>query len=96
MAREDNLKKRKPFTKNDPRINREGRPKKLPALDVIIAEVLGSDSDTDSPAKAIIQALHKRAVKGDVRAAELLLERAYGKTKQQIEVTNKKIKVTRT
>ncbi len=34
----------------------------------------------------ILQALLAKAKKGDVRAAELLLERAYGKTKQPVEM----------
>lgn len=65
--------------------NPAGKPKKLPAIDDLLSEVLGDDGSGKSEARAIIEALHKRAKKGDVRAAELLLERAYGKPKQPIE-----------
>lgn len=63
-----------------------GRPKKLPAIDVLMAEVLGSIDDKKSEAQAIIEALVKRALKGDVRAAEVLLDRGYGKAKQTTEL----------
>jgi hypothetical protein len=65
--------------------NPKGRAKKLPALDDLLSEVLGEDGEGESAAKEIIKALHRRAIKGDVRAAEVLLERAYGKVKQDIE-----------
>lgn len=65
--------------------NPKGQPKKLPALNELLSDVLGDDGSGKSAARAIINALHKRAIKGDVRAAEILLERAYGKVKQDIE-----------
>lgn len=64
--------------------NLKGRPKKLPAIDDLLAEVLGEE-DGNSTAKIILESMVKQAKKGDVRAAELLLERAYGKPKQPIE-----------
>src|SRR5690606_3221132 len=79
----DNL---KPFKKGDERINRAGRPKKLPALDTLLADVLGEEKDGKSAAQAILMALRSKAAKGDVRAAEVLLDRAYGKVKQPINV----------
>lgn len=66
--------------------NPKGRPKKLPELDKLLSEILGSEDETKSEAELIIRALVTRAKKGDVRAAELLLERAYGKVKQGISV----------
>lgn len=81
----DNLKKAKPFVKNDPRINKEGRPKKLPHLEELLANVLGEEKDGKTAAEAILMALRLKATKGDVRAAEVLLERAFGKVKQPIE-----------
>lgn len=66
--------------------NPNGRPKKLPAIDTLMAEVLGSIDDKKSEAQAIIEALAKRAIKGDVRAAEVLLDRGYGKAKQTTEI----------
>jgi hypothetical protein len=62
--------------------NPNGRPKKLPELDHLLAEVLGEESGDE--AKAILQALLTKAKKGDVRAAEVLFDRAYGKAKQDV------------
>jgi len=76
--------KGKGFDKHPEHINRKGAPKKLPALDVLIAEVLGTDGKTISDAEKILRALVVKALKGDVRAAELLLDRGYGKILQKI------------
>lgn len=75
--------------------NPHGRPKKIPAIDILLAEVLGEGASGETGAKQILDALHKRAKKGDVRAAELLLDRAYGKARQPIEhsITEKQIMV---
>lgn len=76
----------KPFKEGkDNRRNMEGRPKKIPEIDVILAEVLGEDKDGITAAQAILMALRKKAASGDVRAAEVLLNRAYGMAKQSIE-----------
>ncbi len=72
----------KPFRKGDPRINRAGRPKKLPDLDALLCEVLGDHINKTVAMKWILMALRKKAMAGDVRAAELLLDRGYGKVKQ--------------
>jgi hypothetical protein len=69
--------------------NPNGRPKKLPQLDELIAEVLLEEKDGITAAKAILMALRSRASKGDTRAAELLLDRAWGKAKQDISLSNK-------
>ena len=82
----DNLKKAVPFTKNDPRINKEGRPKKLPELDKLLADVLGEEKDGITAAEAILKALRAKATKGDIRAAEVLLERGWGKAKQTVNM----------
>ncbi len=83
----DNLKKAKPFTKNDPRINKKGRPTKLPHLEALLANVLGEEKDGKTAAEAILMALRGKATRGDVRAAEVLLDRAFGKVKQDIGIT---------
>ena len=62
-----------------------GRPKKIPELRELLANVLGDTKDGKSAAEAILMALRNKAIKGDVRAAELLLDRAYGKATQPIE-----------
>lgn len=62
--------------------NPKGRPKKIPELDKLLADVLGEEKDGVEAAKAILMALRAKATKGDVRAAEVLLDRAYGKARQ--------------
>lgn len=66
--------------------NPAGRPHKLPELDVLLAEVLGEEKDGNAAAKVILMALRAKAAKGDVRAAEALLNRAYGMPKQDIKL----------
>mgnify|MGYP000971665446 CR=1 FL=1 len=66
--------------------NPKGRPKKIPELRELLANVLGDEKDGKSAAEAILMALRNKAIKGDVRAAELLLDRAYGKAKQDVDV----------
>jgi len=65
--------------------NPNGRPRKLPALDKLMADVLGEEKDGITAGEAILKAIRAKAAKGDVRAAELLLDRAYGKPKQSID-----------
>lgn len=71
---------------DDPRRNIAGAPKKLPELTELIAKVLGEEKDGRTAAEAILQALRAKAARGDVRAAEVLMDRAYGKAKQEIKV----------
>lgn len=80
----------KPFKRGDKRINREGRPPKLPELETLLAEVLGAETSNRTAMKMILAALCKKAQKGDVRAAEVLMDRAYGKLKttSEIDVTS--------
>ena len=66
-------------------LNPNGRPKKLPELDKLLAEVLGEEKEGVEAAKAILMALRSKATKGDVRAAELILNRAYGKPKEHLD-----------
>ena len=68
--------------------NPKGRPKKLPELDELLANVLGEEKDGVTAAEAILKALRMKAAKGDVRAAEVLLDRGYGKAKQYIDNTH--------
>lgn len=82
MANEKNL---KPFQKGQSG-NPNGRPKKLPGLDQLLADVLSDEKDGITAAEAILRAIRLKAVKGDVRAAELLLDRAYGKSSQPIDL----------
>lgn len=63
--------------------NPKGRPKKIPELETLINEVFG---DEDAM-KAILISLQAQAKKGNIRAAEMILDRAYGKPKQSIDHT---------
>jgi len=76
----------RPFKRGDKRINREGRPPKLPELETLLAEVLGAETSNRTAMKMILAALCKKAQKGDVRAAEVLMDRAYGKLKTPSEI----------
>lgn len=84
MPKPENIEPHK-FTKGQSG-NPNGRPKKLPELDKLLADVLGEEKNGLTAAQAILKALLVKAAKGDVRAAEVLLDRAYGKTKQQMDV----------
>ena len=68
--------------------NPNGRPKKLPDLDKLLAEVLGPNKDGRDGMEIIVEAMLKKAAKGDVKAAELLLNRGYGKAKQFISMNH--------
>lgn len=64
-----------------------GRPKRLPSLDRVLAEVLSDvDKNDISVLQRILTTLAKRAIRGDVRAAELLIDRAFGKAKASLNV----------
>jgi hypothetical protein len=76
-----------PFVAGDKRINRKGRPRKLPNLDKLLIVVLGENVNGEQALKSILIALRKKATSGDVRATELLLDRAYGKLKQSTDVS---------
>jgi Family of unknown function (DUF5681) len=90
MANEENL---KPFKKGQSG-NLKGRPRKLPGIDKLLIQVLGEKQANSqgvemTAAEAVFRGLLARAVKGDTRAAEILLDRAYGKVVQRNELTGK-------
>lgn len=67
-----------------------GRKPKLPNLDNLLAKVLGEEFKDDLNAlEIILKSLRSKAVRGDIKAVALLMDRAYGKSKQFIEQTNK-------
>jgi len=84
----------KPFVKDDPRINKAGRPLKLPDLDRLLVEVLGEEVNGKQALKLMLIALRKKANAGDVRANELLLDRAYGKLRTDVSFDIKKLSKT--
>jgi thioredoxin-like negative regulator of GroEL len=61
-----------------------GAKKKIPAIDVILADIFHDEEQVNR----IIASLIDQAVNsGNVRAAEVLLDRLYGKASQKIEST---------
>jgi hypothetical protein len=81
----------------DPKRAGNGRPHKLPALDELMAKVMGEMGESGlSAMEAILKAQRAKAAKGDSRAAELLLDRAYGKPKQHTDITTKGESMTQT
>ena len=85
-GRKDIYKDAKPFQKGQSG-NPNGRPKKLPELDKLLADVLGEEKEGIAAAEAILKKLRQMAVSGNLRAAEILLDRAYGKPKQSTDMT---------
>jgi alkylation response protein AidB-like acyl-CoA dehydrogenase len=68
-----------------------GNPKgrtKLPDIREALAKVLADEKDGVTALEATLAALRAKAVRGDVRAAEVLLDRAYGKAAQTLDVTS--------
>lgn len=80
MPRDDIKYDGKPFQKNDPRINRKGRPV-LPNL----KEAVASGANIDE----MIALLVKHARKGNIGAIRELLDRGYGKPQQYVDLSNK-------
>ena len=88
---EKQLKNLKPIQKGEVRNPNGAKGRKLPGLDILLAEVLGEETKGVTAALQMIQALQKKAAKGDVRAAELLMNRAYGKVKENIDLNGELI-----
>lgn len=78
----------KKFEKGNKAAVGKGRPKRIPSLDAILTDILGTDSPDDSKSAIhkIIKALTRKAQFGDAKAATLLMDRWQGKAKQYIEV----------
>jgi len=76
----------KGFDKHPENINKKGRPPVLPDLKRAIAQCLAEEKDGKVAFDQILAALRMKAVKGDVRAAQELMDRAYGKAQQNINV----------
>ena len=75
-----------PFKKGDARINRKGRPLKIRNLDELLRDVLDEDMNGRQAMELVLIALRKKAMAGDTRAAELLMDRRYGKLKTLSEI----------
>lgn len=68
--------------------NPNGAPKKLPDLHILMAEIMSEEKDGKTALQTILSALRAKANKGDIRAAEVLLNRGWGLPKQSIDVQN--------
>ena len=67
--------------------NPKGRPK-LPDIKDLMDKVMGEEKDGMTAAEAILKKLRAMASQGNLKAAEILLDRGYGKAKQQMDVTS--------
>ena len=85
------LGKKTKFSKDNQPAN-NGRKKKLPALDDLLADLLGTDGGDveNSVAKDVFNALVKEAKGGNVQAAVAVLNRAYGMPKQAVDIGGQK------
>jgi len=81
MPKLNGAKDGRPFQKGQSG-NPKGRPKKLPGLDELLTEVLG-DGDA---MERVLRKLLSMAEKGNLRAIEIILDRAYGKAKQEVAI----------
>ena len=63
-----------------------GRKPNLPPLDELLGDLLNEPTkDELNKAKKLLNVIWAKAEKGDLKAAEILLDRAYGKAKQHIQ-----------
>lgn len=76
------------FDSKPERINKKGRPRKLPELDSLIVELLGGRKVGESRMRELLSSLIEQAISGNIRAAEMILNRAYGKPKESIDLTS--------
>jgi hypothetical protein len=64
--------------------NPAGKPK-LPDLREAIAKILGGEEGAESGLDRILKALEKKALAGDTKAADILMNRGWGMPKQTID-----------
>lgn len=75
----------KPFKKGQTG-NPNGRPK-MPDLKEAISKILSEEKNGQTALDAVLIALFKKALNGDVRAAQELLDRGFGKSQQNIDLS---------
>lgn len=82
-----------PFSKNDPNINRKGRPKKDMSLSTILYDELANldvktKEGTIKAKRGIARRLIELAMKGDVAAIRYCYDRIDGKPDQSLDITS--------
>jgi hypothetical protein len=78
----------KPFKKGQSG-NPKGRPKKMPALEEVVAACMGEELAGLTMAQQMFRKQMAQALKGDTRAAEFCYGYAYGKPKAPISLDTK-------
>jgi len=76
-----------------------GAKRQLPDLKDLVAKVLGNEVNDVTVAEAILMMLAKKSLNGDLKAADMILDRSYGKPTQVVENTGEQpltIKIVRT
>jgi hypothetical protein len=58
----------------------------MPDVKDALARVLAEEKDGLTALDVVFRALRMKATRGDVRAAEVLLDRAFGKSRQSVDV----------
>lgn len=65
--------------------NPNGRPRKIPALEAILEENMTDEKNGFAYVDLIIKKLRDKAIGGDFKSIEYLLNRCYGKPKESIK-----------
>jgi hypothetical protein len=64
---------------------KNGRPKKIPALEELFKKHMLEESKGETDLDRVIKSLKKNAIKGDIQSIQYLLNRIYGKPREQKE-----------
>jgi hypothetical protein len=84
-----------PFSKGDPNINREGRPRKGESLADVMEKILAENAGQDFDKKeALCRKMIKLAFDGESWAMKEVFDRTYGKPKQVIDQNNRNLNIT--
>ena len=84
VNKQRNIQNLKPYVKGQSG-NPKGRPK-LPDINEALAEALANEKNGKTMLQQILDSMIAKALKGDVRAADFLISRGYGKADQRIEI----------
>ncbi len=84
MANEGNL---KPFKKGyDKRRNLEGRPKDISDLRSLLMDIASKENNGQTVMEAIIVSIANQAMKGNLKAGQIIMDYLYGKPTQKTEI----------